>query len=36
MISPEVKARFAARPSGGKPFYPMKEGMVLTYASKTT
>ena len=35
-ISPEVKARFAARPSGGKPFYPMKEGMVLTYASKTT
>lgn len=35
-ISPEVKARFAARPSGGKPFYPMKEGMVLTYASKAT
>ena len=33
-ISPEVKAKFAARPSGGKPFYPTKEGMVLTYAGK--
>lgn len=33
-ISPEFKAKFASRPSGGKPFYPTKEGMVMTYASK--
>lgn len=33
-ISPEFKARFAGRPSGGIPFYPVKESVVMTYATK--
>lgn len=34
-LKAEMMKKFAGRPSGGMPFYPVKTGVVMTYASST-
>ncbi len=35
VVRAEAIKTFSARPSGGTPFYPVKKGVVMTYASST-